>query len=76
MYDLRKSSKINDKETYLPRNKILLDSFSTPNEAFIVQSNGILWDRDYVYTETDVLAMFICTPQMSVDPIEGTAVIP
>ena len=33
------------------------------------------WDRDYVCKETDVLAMFRNTPQVSVDPIEAAAAI-
>ena len=33
------------------------------------------WDRDYVCKETDVLAMFTCTPQVSVNPIEAAAAI-
>jgi ribulose-bisphosphate carboxylase large chain len=33
------------------------------------------WDRDYVCKETDVLAMFRNTPQVSVDPVEAAAAI-
>ena len=35
----------------------------------------VYWDRDYVCKETEVLAMFRNTPQVSVDPIEAAAAI-
>jgi ribulose-bisphosphate carboxylase large chain len=33
------------------------------------------WDPDYVIKETDVLALFRCTPQPGVDPVEAAAAL-
>merc|ERR1711865_1370177 len=33
------------------------------------------WDADYVIKETDILALFRCTPQPGVDPVEAGAAI-
>ena len=31
------------------------------------------WDPDYAIKETDILALFRCTPQPGVDPVEAAA---
>jgi ribulose-bisphosphate carboxylase large chain len=33
------------------------------------------WDPDYVIKETDILALFRCTPQPGVDPVEAAAAL-
>ena len=33
------------------------------------------WDPDYVIKETDLLALFRCTPQPGVDPVEAAAAL-
>ena len=33
------------------------------------------WDPDYAVKETDILALFRCTPQPGVDPVEATAAV-
>ena len=33
------------------------------------------WDPDYTIKETDVLALFRCTPQPGVDPVEAAAAL-
>ena len=33
------------------------------------------WDPDYAIKETDILALFRCTPQPGVDPVEAGAAL-
>merc|ERR1712048_1059883 len=58
--------------TYL-KNKFFKDRYATAGVMPYAKMG--YWDAEYNVKETDVLALFRCTPQIGLDPIEAAAAL-